>query len=75
MRDAWTDERLDDLARKMDAGFGRVDAELRVLRSEIGGTNGRIDSMQRSMLQGFIALGASMLTGFVALFALIATRF
>jgi hypothetical protein len=75
MRDAWTDERLDDLACRLDAGFGRMDAELRMLRSEIGETHWRIDSLQRSMLQGFSALGAPMLTGFVALFALIATRF
>lgn len=40
-RTAWTDERLDDLANRMDAGFARVDAEIRdlrkELRSEIGG--------------------------------------
>jgi hypothetical protein len=28
----WTDERLDDLAKKMDAGFARVDADIRDLR-------------------------------------------
>jgi hypothetical protein len=28
----WTDERLDDLARKMDAGFERVDRDIRDLR-------------------------------------------
>jgi hypothetical protein len=36
-RVAWTDERLDDLARRMDAGFERIDRELRELRSEIAG--------------------------------------
>jgi hypothetical protein len=34
---AWTDERLDDLARRMDAGFVRLDRDLRDLRAEIGG--------------------------------------
>lgn len=34
---AWTDERLDDLANRMDAGFARVDADIRELRAEIGG--------------------------------------
>ena len=34
-RTAWTDERLDDLARRMDAGFDRVDADIRELRAEI----------------------------------------
>ncbi|HEY5976637.1 MAG TPA: hypothetical protein VIT85_02165 [Solirubrobacterales bacterium] len=71
MREAWTDERLDDLAGRMDAGFDRVDSELRLLRTE---TNARFDSMQKAMLQGFVALSASMLTAFVALFALIAIR-
>lgn len=28
----WTDERLDDLARRMDAGFERVDRDIRELR-------------------------------------------
>jgi hypothetical protein len=28
----WTDERLDDLAQKMDAGFARVDRDIRDLR-------------------------------------------
>jgi hypothetical protein len=36
-RIAWTDERLDDLANRMDAGFARVDADIRELRAEIGG--------------------------------------
>jgi hypothetical protein len=34
-RIAWTDERLDDLARRMDAGFERVDADIRELRAEV----------------------------------------
>jgi hypothetical protein len=33
-RMAWTDERLDDLARGMDAGFARIDADIRELRAE-----------------------------------------
>jgi hypothetical protein len=31
-RTMWTDERLDDLARRMDAGFERVDRDIRELR-------------------------------------------
>ena len=31
----WTDERLDDLAAKMDAGFARVDADIREVRSDL----------------------------------------
>lgn len=29
----WTDGRLDDLSRRMDAGFDRVDRDIRELRS------------------------------------------
>ena len=36
-RAAWTDERLDDLSRRMDAGFGRVDEDIRDLRRELRG--------------------------------------
>ena len=36
-RVTWTDERLDDLAKRMDAGFDRVDRDIRDLRTEVGG--------------------------------------
>ena len=32
---AWTDERLDDLARRTDAGFDHVSGEIRDMRQEI----------------------------------------
>jgi hypothetical protein len=32
-RTVWTDERLDDLAEKMDAGFERLDRDIRDLRT------------------------------------------
>lgn len=36
-RAAWSDQRLDDLSTRIDAGFARVDADIRELRAEIGG--------------------------------------
>jgi hypothetical protein len=60
MRKAWTDERLDDLSRRMDRGFDRVDADLRAL-------NGRFDALQRTMVQ----VGGGLI---VALVGLIATQ-
>jgi hypothetical protein len=57
-REAWTDERLDDLKEQMVLGFQRVDAEIRDLR--------------RSMFQGFFALATIMVTCFVGLAGLIA---
>jgi len=58
MREAWTDERLDDLAKRMDQGFDRVDKDIRDLRAEMndrfGEMNARFDSMQRMMLAGYL---------------------
>ena len=60
MRNAWTDERLDDLSERVDRGFDRVDADLRAL-------NGRFDALQRTMVQ----VGGGVI---VALIGLIATQ-
>jgi hypothetical protein len=60
VRKAWTDERLDDMSRRMDNGFARVDAHLRAL-------NSRFDGLQRTMLQ----VGGGVI---VALIGLIATQ-
>jgi len=34
---AWTDERLDDLASRVDAGFAQVSVDIRELRHEVKG--------------------------------------
>ena len=60
MREAWTDERLDDLRDGMARGFARVDADIRAL-------NGRFDDLQRTML----GVGGGVI---VALIGLIATQ-
>lgn len=56
-REAWTDERLDDLNQRVSEGFQRIDCELRDLR--------------RMMLQGFIASVTITVTCFVGLAGLI----
>jgi DNA repair exonuclease SbcCD ATPase subunit len=50
VREAWTDQRLDDLQKHMDEGFREVKAEIRSLRSEV---KGEIESL-RSELKGEI---------------------
>jgi hypothetical protein len=55
-REAWTDERLDDLRDQMVAGFQRVDADIRDLR--------------RMMFQGFMTMTGVMVTGFLTLVGL-----
>jgi hypothetical protein len=67
MAQEWTDGRLDELSHKVDRGFERVDADIRELRVEVA-------TVQRTMVQGFIALTAAMLAGFGGLAALIATQ-
>jgi len=52
-REAWTDERLDDLKEQMVAGFQRVDADIRDLR--------------RMMFQGFIAQTTITVSCFIGL--------
>jgi hypothetical protein len=52
-REAWTDERLDDLNQRVTEGFQRVDADIRALR--------------QMMFQGFITMTGIMITGFVTL--------
>jgi hypothetical protein len=46
MRSTWTDERLDDLNAKVDAGFERVDGEFAALRTEM---NARFDAVDRTL--------------------------
>jgi hypothetical protein len=59
-REAWTDERLEDLKEQMVAGFERVDADIRELRGEV-------KSVERTMMAGFITLSGIMVTGFLTL--------
>ncbi len=67
MREAWTDDRLDDLARRVDAGFERVDTDIRELRSEMNirfsAVDARFDGMQRTML----AMIVTLVVGFAGL--------
>jgi len=57
MRADWTDDRLDDLARRVDAGFDRVDKDIRDLRaamsSRLGSIESRFDARLESMEDRF----------------------
>lgn len=70
-RVAWTDERLDDLANRMDAGFARVDTEIRELRrelrTEIGGLRAEIGALRVTMLR----VGGGIMIGLVGVIAAI----
>jgi len=62
-REKWTDDRLDDLNKKVDEGFVRVEDQVKDLRREM---NARFDFLSQILIGGAIAL-------IVALIGLIAT--
>lgn len=66
-RDTWTDERLDDLSKRTDAGFrevreeirglrGEMNEEFRVFRGEVRAEFARVDSRFDAMDSRFDAL-------------------
>jgi hypothetical protein len=59
-RERWTDERLDDLAEAMRAGFERVDQDIRELR--------------QTTLRVWITMLATQVTGFLGVIATILAR-
>jgi hypothetical protein len=67
-REKWTDERLDDLNKKVDigfadtktemrAGFSRLDAEIRGLRGEM---NARFEAANRNLIAVTLAILAAI---------------
>jgi hypothetical protein len=66
-REAWTDDlkermdqRFDEVDGRMSEGFTRVVADIREIRRTL-------DSVQRTMVQGFVAMSGVMVTGFLTL--------
>lgn len=50
----WTDQRLDDLAQKVDAGFERVDRDIRELRTSV-------NNLWGSSIVGFLVVIATII--------------
>ena len=69
MTSGWTDERLDDLKGQVDDLGRRIDAGFREMRQEMAvhqrETNARFDSLQRTMIQ----FGGVMIAALVGLLA------
>lgn len=59
-REAWTDERLDDLNQKVDAGFRETREEFRAVPGEIG-------SLHRTTVQLFGGMIATSVLGFAGI--------
>jgi hypothetical protein len=75
-REAWTDERLDDLQKHMDEGFRELRVELRLQREEMGqmarqkDMDARFDAVMRTMQIGFSLIGVVL----AALLAMVGTQ-
>lgn len=74
MREAWTAGRLDDLSKKVDRGFDRVDADLRALNGRLDGFQQTLDALQRTMLQVGVGLIGALLAVMVTLVGLAITQ-
>ncbi|HEX6602800.1 MAG TPA: hypothetical protein VF030_09185 [Solirubrobacterales bacterium] len=75
-REKWTDERLDDLNKKVDDGFARLDGDIKDLRREMNArfdavdarfdarfdaVNARFDALNRNLLAGFFVVVAAII--------------
>lgn len=57
-REKWTDERLDDLNKKVDDGFARVDARFDRLEERM---DAKIEGLNRTLIAGFFVLVAAII--------------
>jgi hypothetical protein len=64
-REAWTDERLDDLNRKVDEGFARLDGDIRELRGDVKDLrremSERFESLNRTLIGAAAVLTAAVI--------------
>jgi hypothetical protein len=64
-REKWTDARLDNLNKKVDDGFARLDTDIRDLRREMNArfnsVDARFDAVNRNMVAGFFVVVAAII--------------
>jgi hypothetical protein len=71
-REAWTDERLDDLNTATEKGFTEVKGEVREVKGEVhelrkemnsrfNSMDARFDALQRTMVLGVVSMSASII--------------
>lgn len=67
MRNSWTDDRLDGFSKEtyrrfdeVDRRFDRVEADIRELRSDLGG---KLDLLQRTLMQ----FGGGIIVGLIGM--------
>jgi hypothetical protein len=60
-REKWTDERLDELNKKVDDGFERLDKDIRELRGDIKELSARFDALNGRLIAGFFVIIAAII--------------
>jgi len=70
-REVWTDERLDDLNRRVDEGFRETREEFRAVRAELGG---QIAALHRTTFQLFVGVIMTMILGFGGMIVALLTQ-
>ena len=81
-REKWTDGRLDDLNKKVDDGFSRLDKQIdrldgdikdlrREMNARFDGVDSRFDSLRNSIDARFDAVNRNMIAGFFVIAAAI----
>jgi flagellar capping protein FliD len=65
VRETWTDERLDDLNKKVDDGFTKMDARFERLEarmdSQFGQLSERFDRMQQTLIGAAAVIAAAII--------------
>ena len=74
-REAWTDERLDDLNKRVDDGFREMRAEFRGQNDNMLGLHGRMHDLQQTMISQFAAQQRMMVQLFGGMFAMMLVGF
>jgi len=64
-RTAWTDARLDDLTRRVDAGFDRVDAQFNRVDTDIRELRGEVAMLRTTLIR----VGGGIMAGLVGVIA------
>lgn len=70
-REKWTDERLDDLNKKVDDGFADLKAEIADTKAEMRAGFARVDTEIRELRREMNAMNRNMLAGFFVIVAAI----
>lgn len=63
-REKWTDERLDDLNKKVDVGFARMDARFQSLEDRF---DAKFDALNRTLLWAAVAVIVALIGSNAAL--------